>query len=243
MRAAASAGASRARARPGGPLVWVHCASVGETNAVSAADRASGGAGACAAAHHRHGNRGARWPGRACRAGPSTSSRRSIFRRRSAASWITGGPTSRSSPNWSCGRRCSPQLRRRSIPLAVVNARMSERSFRAWAMRSRRSPARCSAAPTLFLAQTAGRRRRVCGRWALRSVAVCGNLKFDAPAPAADTAEVERDAARDRGATGAGGGEHASGGGRARSSPHIARWRRAERHSSPSSRPRHPRTR
>ena len=66
---------------------------------------------------------------------------------------------------------------------------MSDRSFRAWGRFSSLARAVLSR-PTLFLAQTAADAARLRSLGAAQ-VAVCGNLKFDAPAPAADTAEVE----------------------------------------------------
>ena len=82
------------------------------------------------------------------------------------------------------------ELRRRSLPLAVVNARMSDRSFRAWGRFSPLARAVLSRADA-FSGADRGRRRAPPRRWARRSVAVCGNLKFDAPPPSADPAEVE----------------------------------------------------
>ena len=79
-------------------------------------------------------------------------------------------------------------LGRRSLPLAVVNARMSERSFRTW--RSFPPLARAVLGRAeLVLAQslTDAERFRDLGA---RRVTVCGNLKFDAPPPPADENEV-----------------------------------------------------
>ena len=75
-------------------------------------------------------------------------------------------------------------LRRRGIPLVVVNARMSERSFRKW--RSVTPLARALLAQVdLFLAQTPADAERLGGLGA-RNVAAVGNLKLDAPPPPAD---------------------------------------------------------
>jgi 3-deoxy-D-manno-octulosonic-acid transferase len=73
---------------------------------------------------------------------------------------------------------------RRNLPIAVINARMSERSFRAW----RRSAPFARAVvgrPDLFLAQTPMDADRLRSLGATR-VMVCGNLKFDTPPPPAD---------------------------------------------------------
>ncbi len=79
---------------------------------------------------------------------------------------------------------------RREIPLALVNARMSKRSFARW----RRSPS--SSQPlfnrfALVLAQNAALARRF-GELGARNVQPVGNLKIDAPAPPIDAAELQR---------------------------------------------------
>jgi 3-deoxy-D-manno-octulosonic-acid transferase len=77
-------------------------------------------------------------------------------------------------------------LRRRSLPLAIISARMSERSFRAWRAFTPLARAVLGRAD-LFLAQTAADAERLRALGAKR-VLVCGNLKFDAPPPEADPA-------------------------------------------------------
>ena len=72
-------------------------------------------------------------------------------------------------------------LRRRALPLAVVNARMSERSFRSWSRVAPLARAVIGRAE-LFLAQTLADAERLKALGASR-VVVCGNLKFDAPPP------------------------------------------------------------
>ena len=89
-------------------------------------------------------------------------------------------------------------LGRRAMPLAVVNARMSERSARNW----RCVPPLARAVlgrVDLWLAQTADDAARLAALGAC-DVVVCGNLKYDAPPPPADAAAVEelRRAAGDR---------------------------------------------
>ncbi len=79
-------------------------------------------------------------------------------------------------------------LARRSIPLVVVNARLSDRSFRRWA----RVPVIAHALMsriTLALAQTREDAERYAALGA-RRVEVAGNVKLDAPAPEASPAEA-----------------------------------------------------
>jgi 3-deoxy-D-manno-octulosonic-acid transferase len=78
----------------------------------------------------------------------------------------------------------------RGIPLALVNARMTKRSFRRW----RSSPG--FARPlfsrfTLVLAQNEGLARRFAALGA-RSAVAAGNLKVDAPPPPVDAGELAR---------------------------------------------------
>ena len=76
-----------------------------------------------------------------------------------------------------------------ALPLAVVNARMSERSFRSWQRFAALAHAVLSRAD-LFLAQTSGDAERLRALGAER-VVVSGNLKFDVPPPTADPSAVE----------------------------------------------------
>jgi 3-deoxy-D-manno-octulosonic-acid transferase len=79
-------------------------------------------------------------------------------------------------------------LSARGVPLVVVNARMSERSFRTW----RTAPALAQAVlgrADLWLAQSDADAARLLALGAERAV-VSGNLKFDAPPPPADEAAV-----------------------------------------------------
>lgn len=90
-------------------------------------------------------------------------------------------------------------LRRRRIPAALVNARMSPRSARNW----RRAPAAIGwllAGFGLCLAQTAADGERLAGLGA-RNVRVTGNLKLDAPAPPVDVAKLAALAAAAAGRT------------------------------------------
>jgi 3-deoxy-D-manno-octulosonic-acid transferase len=79
-------------------------------------------------------------------------------------------------------------LAARRTPLAVFNARMSQRSFRMWRAASPLAAAML-ARVQLVLAQSEldGERLR---RLGARQVVVCGNLKFDAPPPPADEDEL-----------------------------------------------------
>lgn len=79
-------------------------------------------------------------------------------------------------------------LRRRKLPLAVVNARMSERSFRSWRRFEPLARAVMGRAD-IFLAQATADADRLRGLGAGR-VLVCGNLKYDVPAPPADPATL-----------------------------------------------------
>jgi 3-deoxy-D-manno-octulosonic-acid transferase len=76
----------------------------------------------------------------------------------------------------------------RRIPMILVNGRVSERSFRRW----RRAPRTISALLSRFdlcLAQSAEDAARYAGLGAPRYVTT-GNLKLDVPAPPADTAKL-----------------------------------------------------
>ena len=78
----------------------------------------------------------------------------------------------------------------RGIPLALVNGRMTKRSFRRW----RRNPGFAHPLFSRFdlvLAQNEGLARRFATLGAPNAVAA-GNLKIDAPAPLVDEAELER---------------------------------------------------
>jgi 3-deoxy-D-manno-octulosonic-acid transferase len=77
---------------------------------------------------------------------------------------------------------------RRSIPLVLVNARMSERSLRRW-RRLPRSIAALTGCFDLCLAQSEldAERYRFLGAYA---VMAAGNLKYDVPAPPADQVEL-----------------------------------------------------
>jgi 3-deoxy-D-manno-octulosonic-acid transferase len=76
------------------------------------------------------------------------------------------------------------EARRRDIPLVLVNARMSERSFRRWYKLPKASRYLLSSFESC-LAQSQGDGERLAQLGAPR-VGIAGNLKFDVPAPPAD---------------------------------------------------------
>lgn len=82
------------------------------------------------------------------------------------------------------------ELGRRGTPIALVNARLSDRSARRWSRLAKSARALLSRID-LCLAQSEedGSRFRALGT---PRVEVCGNLKFDVPPPAADPAELKR---------------------------------------------------
>ena len=75
-----------------------------------------------------------------------------------------------------------------AVTLAIVNARMSERSYRAWRALAPLAR-RMFGSIELWLAQTPADAERLTSLGAER-VTVCGNLKFDAPPPPADHSAV-----------------------------------------------------
>src|SRR5262249_32633326 len=80
------------------------------------------------------------------------------------------------------------EARRRNIPLGLVNARMSARSFGRW-RRLPRTIAALTGCFDLCLAQSRidAERYRSLGAYA---ASAAGNLKYDAPAPPADQVEL-----------------------------------------------------
>jgi 3-deoxy-D-manno-octulosonic-acid transferase len=82
------------------------------------------------------------------------------------------------------------EARRRDIPLVMINARMSQRSYVRWRKRRDIAGALLSAFD-LCLAQSQGDAERIARLGAPR-VANTGNLKFDVPAPPADPVELAR---------------------------------------------------
>ncbi len=82
------------------------------------------------------------------------------------------------------------ELSRRKIPHVIVNARISERSFRRWRVLGR-TARRIFGRIDLALAQTEADAERM-ERLGVRRVRPVGNLKLDAPPPAVDDNVLER---------------------------------------------------
>lgn len=76
-------------------------------------------------------------------------------------------------------------LEKRGVPLILVNGRMSERSFRRW-QRAPKTARALLGCIDVALTQTPADAERLARLGAPR-VTIAGNLKFDAPAPPADT--------------------------------------------------------
>jgi 3-deoxy-D-manno-octulosonic-acid transferase len=176
-------------ARPPGALVWVHAASVGETVAALPLVKrlASSGAaillttGTVTAAELAR----RRLPGPAIHQFVPIDTPSAV--RRFLDHWRPDLALFMESELWPTTLRA---LSERSLPLVVVNARMSDRSFREWRAFLPLARAVVGRAE-LFLAQTATDAERL-RQLGARLVAVCGNLKFDVPAPPVDSAKLAR---------------------------------------------------
>ena len=175
------------QSRPGGPLVWLHGASVGEAlSLLPLVERLTqGGRGALvttgtvtsarllerrlpAGAFHQFAPLDA--PG---------------FMRRFFAHWRPELGLIAESELWP---NMIVEANRAEVPLVMVNARMSARSFERWGY----APAFIRALLSridLSLAQTPGDAERLAALGA-RAVQVMGNMKFDAAAPPADRQEL-----------------------------------------------------
>ena len=181
-------------ARPAGPLVWVHGASVGEIIAVLplvshlcaqgfAVLVTSGTITSAELAEQR-------LPAGAVHqfVPLDVPSYRRAFPRSLAAR------ASRFSSNRISGRTSSLATAERQIPLVLVNGRLSQRSFSRW----RKLPQSIGAVLRRFdlcLAQSAADAERYTGLGAPR-VGMTGNLKLDVPAPPAEPARWPRCAPR-----------------------------------------------
>ncbi|HXT07930.1 MAG TPA: 3-deoxy-D-manno-octulosonic acid transferase [Roseiarcus sp.] len=174
-------------ARPEGPLVWLHGASVGETlSLLPLIERLTqGGLNALVTSGTLTSARlmASRLPPRAQHQFAPLDA--PPFFRRFFAHWRPDlGLIAESEiwPNMIC------EAARAAAPLAMVNARMSERSFRRW----ERSPGLARALIGRFdvlLAQSAADAERFL-RLGARAAPVIGNMKFDAPPPPADHREL-----------------------------------------------------
>ena len=81
-------------------------------------------------------------------------------------------------------------LNERKIPLALVNGRMSSRSYRGW-RRSGPVGRAVMSGIAICIAQTANDARRF-SNLGVRTIEVSGNLKFDVPVPAVDKDSLRR---------------------------------------------------
>ena len=175
--------------RPAGPLIWIHAASVGETVAAAPLIR----------------RLNARGPALLLTTGTVTAA--DVARRRlndvamhQFAPIDTPTTVRRFLDHWRPNLALFAEselwpttlvsVGHRALPLIVISARMSERSFRSW----RRFPSLARAVigrAELFLAQSFADAERLRELGASR-VRVSGNLKFDVPPPPADEAALER---------------------------------------------------
>jgi 3-deoxy-D-manno-octulosonic-acid transferase len=177
------------RARPAGPLIWLHAASVGETvSALPLIERLT-----------------ALGPSVLLTTSTVTASQIAQARLGDGAfhqfvpvdtpqsvdrflhHWRPGLVLFAESELWPTTLRA---IARHSVPLVVVNARMSDRSFRSW--QAVLPVARAVLGRTdMCLAQSPCDGKRLEALGASR-VVVCGNLKFDAPPPPADSGALHR---------------------------------------------------
>jgi 3-deoxy-D-manno-octulosonic-acid transferase len=173
--------------RPAGPLVWVHAASVGETVAVlplieRLASRDIGlllTTGTVTAAQVA----ADRLPPAAIHQFVPVDTPPAVAR--FLDHWRPDLAVFAESELWPTMLR---GLSARGVPLAVVNARMSERSFRTWRAAGPLAKAVVGRAE-LWLAQSEADAERLLALGA-GQVVVSGNLKFDVPPPPADAAAV-----------------------------------------------------
>lgn len=171
--------------RPSGELIWVHAASVGETNAVIPLIEqftlrgfqvllTTGTVTSAAVAAQR-------LPDGAMHQYFPLDIRR--YAERFLDHWQPGFAVFVESEVWPAVIRC---LNNREIPLALVNGRMSARSYRCW-RRSGPVGRTVMNGIDLCVAQSADDARRY-SNLGVRTVETSGNLKFDAPAPDIDAA-------------------------------------------------------
>jgi 3-deoxy-D-manno-octulosonic-acid transferase len=174
-------------ARPEGPLVWLHGASVGETlSLLPLIERLTqGGLHALVTSGTLTSARlmANRLPPRALHQFAPLDT--PAFFRRFFAHWRPDLGLVAESEIWP---NMIVEAARAGAPLAMVNARMSERSFRRW----QRTPGLARALIGQFevlLAQTPADAERFLSLGA-RAAPVIGNMKFDAPPPPADRREL-----------------------------------------------------
>ncbi len=177
--------------RPEGPLVWVHAASVGETNAalpVIAALRdarpdlsfllTTGTRTSAMLAENRLGPRGMH------QFVPLDSPK---YARRFLEHWKPDAAVFTESEIWP---NLILETAARKIPLALINARMSNRSFKRW-RRNSGMAAMLFGRFQLVLAQNA-RLARSFTLLGARNVMVSGNLKIDSPPPPVDSRALDQ---------------------------------------------------
>lgn len=178
-------------ARPTGQLVWLHAASVGETNAAlplinslseARADLSflltTGTLTSANLAAARLGPRGIH------QFVPLDSPR---YAQRFLDHWRPDAALFIESEIWP---NLIIETANRSIPIGLVNARMSHRSFKRW-RRSRGMSAPLFSRLSLVLAQNE-RLARMFSLLGARNVRVSGNLKIDSPPPPVNALELER---------------------------------------------------
>lgn len=177
------------RARPAGPLVWVHAASVGETVSVlPLVDRIVAGArlnvlltsGTVTSARIAEARLGA---GLIHQYAPLDGPR---FVRRFLDHWRPGLAIFAESELWP---NMILEAAGRGIGLCLVNARMSDRSFNRWRGRGAAMARQLLGRFELCLAQSEIDAGRLSALGAAR-VSTTGNLKFDVPPPPAAEADL-----------------------------------------------------
>ncbi|HYF54090.1 MAG TPA: 3-deoxy-D-manno-octulosonic acid transferase [Salinarimonas sp.] len=171
------------RPRPPGPLVWVHGASIGETVSIlPLVERltAQGVSVLVTSGTRTSAELIAKRlpPGAFHQFMPLDVPR---YVRRFLDHWRPGLALFAESEIWP---NTVMEIDRRGVPLVLVNARLSERSYRRW-MRLEGAARALLARFSLCVAQSPGDAERLARLGAAR-VVVAGNLKFDAPPPPAD---------------------------------------------------------
>ncbi|HAT86863.1 MAG TPA: 3-deoxy-D-manno-octulosonic acid transferase [Rhizobiales bacterium] len=178
-----------AQSRPEGPLVWVHAASVGETNAVlplihqitetGTSVLLTTGTVTSAAIAQKSLPQGAIHQFVPLDVAPYVS--------KFLDHWKPDLALFVESELWPT---MMTEMNRRDIPLIIVNGRMSERSYRRWEKMPFAIEQMFGSVP-LCLAQSEDDKERY-QALGVQHVEVTGNLKFDAPPPSADIQELEK---------------------------------------------------
>jgi 3-deoxy-D-manno-octulosonic-acid transferase len=178
-------------ARPEGALIWVHAASVGETNAVLPLIHAL--------AEQRPDLHFLLTTGTVTSAGlaaqrlPANALHQYVpldapqYARRFIEHWKPNLAIFTESEIWP---NLILEARAASVPLVLVNARMSERTFKRWRRNTGLSrPIFTSFDVVLAQNETLARRFKDLG---VRKVIIAGNLKIDSPPPPADPQQLDR---------------------------------------------------